>query len=252
MEDFTAILEKSVNAFMVSEDLEFIKFIVIVFLVLGCFSMLKDLLRGRRSRSARILKQIRKQQKDEYEKMEDQIDRELVLLEPETPKFQPKESRQKDMQNYFKKNDAYVRLFYMIDETMSYGRVCELLGMEGVLQAQIGLKSNYIWYLGKQDDEGYYIEQVNKAKGDIKFIFCLLALIPAVIAVSLGLNILLTRLLLCVIAMVIFCVLFDFITDYFVSLFQLKRGSSEDIYIRVSFVDDKVCGKEQKGLRPRE
>ena len=50
MEDFTNILQKSINNFMVSDDLEFIKFVVIVFLVLGCFSMLKDLVRGRRSR----------------------------------------------------------------------------------------------------------------------------------------------------------------------------------------------------------
>lgn len=251
MEDFTNILQKSINNFMVSDDLEFIKFVVIVFLVLGCFSMLKDLLRGRRSRSARMLKQIRKQQQSDYEKMQNQIERELVLLEDREPKYKAKPAKQKG-KNYFKKNDAYVRLFNMIDETMSYGKVCELLGMEGVLQAKVGLKSNYIWYLGKIDDEEYYIEEVNKSKSNIKFIFYLLALVPAILAFPLGLNILLTRLIICVIVMIVFSVLFDLITDYLISLFQLKRGATEDIYIRVSFADDKVCGKEQKGLRPHE
>ena len=59
MGEFTSILSKSIDAFMVSDDLQFIKLIVIVFMILGIFSMLKDLVRGRRSRSAKMLKQIK-------------------------------------------------------------------------------------------------------------------------------------------------------------------------------------------------
>ena len=251
MGEFTSILLKSIDAFMVSDDLQFIKFIVIVFMILGIFSMLKDLVRGRRSRSVKLLKQIRKQQQSDYEKMQNQIERELILLEDTEPKLKTKPAKKVEP-GYFKKNDAYVRLFGMIDENMTYDKVCELLGMQGVLQAKVGIKSNYIWYLGDRDKEEYYISKVEKAKSNIVFVFSFLFLIPPIIALPMGMNTFIISAIVSIIIMLWFSLLFDLITDYLINLFLLNKNNTEDIFIRVSFIDGKVCGKEQKGLRPRE
>ena len=251
MEDFTAILSKSIEKFMVSDDLEFLKFIVTVFLILGCLSMLKDLFRGRRSKSARLLKQIRKQQETEYEKVQSRIERELVLLEDIEPKHKPKPSKPVK-QGYFKKNDAYVRLFELIDETMSYGKVCELFGLEGVLQAQSKDRKVYIWYLGELSDIEEKLEQLDKVKGNIKFFFALLFILPLFLYISSGFAILLPKLLLSFALIVGVSIFIDLFTKYYVCLFSLNSRKNEDIYIRVSFVDDLMVSKEQKGLRPRE
>ena len=92
MEELSAILSKSIRTFMVSDDLALLKMVVIAFIVMGILSMLKDIVRrnNKRNRNAVMLKQIKKQQKEEYERMQSRIERELVLLEPDNSNYRPK------------------------------------------------------------------------------------------------------------------------------------------------------------------
>ena len=119
MEDFISILSKSIEKFMVSDDLALLKMVVIAFIVMGILSMLRDILRrnNKRNRNAVMLKRIKREQKAEYERMQSRIERELVLLEPDNSNYVPKKNFGVS-ESYFKKNNAYVRLFGMIDETM--------------------------------------------------------------------------------------------------------------------------------------
>lgn len=252
VEDFAIILQKSMSKFMVSDDLALLKIVVISFLVMGIVSMLSDIIKrnNRKNKNAVMLKQIKKQRKEEYERMQSQIDKELALLEPDNSNYRPKKNLRVS-ENYFKKNDAYVRLFGMIDETMSYGKVCDLLGIEGVLQAQSKNKMNYIWYLGEVSDRESNLEQLNKVKGNIKFFFALLLLLPLFFTISEGMNILISELVINLIVILIFSIFLDMITKYLICLFSLNGRAKDEIYIRVSFVDDRMVSKEQKGLRLR-
>ena len=253
MEELSAILSKSIRTFMVSDDLALLKMVVIAFIVMGILSMLKDIVRrnNKRNRNAVMLKQIKKQQKEEYERMQSRIERELVLLEPDNSNYRPKKDL-KVSESYFKKNNAYVRLFEKIDETMSYGKVCELLGMKGVLQAQSKNRANYIWYLGEISERESNLEQLNKVKGNIKFFFALLLILPLFVYISSGFGILLPKLITNLIIIAVVSIFIDLLTKYYLCLFSLNGYKKEEIYIRVSFVDDRMVSKEQKGLRPRE
>lgn len=252
MEDFISILSKSIEKFMVSDDLALLKMVVIAFIVMGILSMLRDILRrnNKRNRNAVMLKQIKREQKAEYERMQSRIERELVLLEPDNSNYVPKKNFGVS-ESYFKKNNAYVRLFGMIDETMSYDKVCELLGMEGVLQAQSRNRKNYVWYLGELSEREENLEQLEKVKGNIKFFFALLLILPLFVYISSGFDILLPKLIMSLIIIAVISIFIDLFTKYYICLFSLNSNKKEEIYIRVSFVDDLMVSKEQKGLRPR-
>lgn len=257
MEELSNIFLKSIGNFMVSEDLVAIKSVVLVFLIFGILCILKDLLFGRKKTKSQImLKQIRKQQKDEYEKMQDRIEEDLVLMETDLGNYTPRSKKElSENKGFSTQNDTYIKLFGLIDETMGYDKVCELLGMDGTLQAQSGNKRNYIWYLGwypiQKYDEYNRMELLKRTKSNIIFVFALFALISPIFTISLGVEVLLASLFGNLVLTALLVVLLELMTNYLLSVFQMKQGVMEEVYIRVSFVDGRVYSKEQKGLKSR-
>ena len=77
-------------------------------------------------------------------------------------------------------------------------------------------------------------------------------ILPLFVYISSGFGILLPKLITNLIIIAVVSIFIDLLTKYYLCLFSLNGYKKEEIYIRVSFVDDRMVSKEQRGLRPRE
>lgn len=239
--------------------------LLIILLLCGGVILIVDHLLGYSS-SIRVAKGFLSEKDKEYRQVDLDVERRLVLLKEENS------NKYKNLSKTHEDKLGLLNIFESITDDLNYDGVCNLIGSRGILQAQSGNKKSYMWHLGYYAPNKYddieteqkidrYLWNICKVCLFIGIFVILTQLLfssiyisqldgfESIIQIIKGIS----SIMLATSVVKILCLFLGiYIIRQFVSiLINLRKISClklEEVYIKVSFNDDKVLSKEQRGL----